>query len=242
MDGKGQTHVYRVWSLDLNNDGNIDVLSAQSMWHQDSNTHPVGLQILINDGKNNLVDQTAKLNFVMDVDQETLDPSPSFIDIDNSGIPTLFFANMAMNTPSKHSNYMLLNDGTGRLHVALHDQFYNLTDRVYKILQGRGYKFPINNPSVNWQLPKFIVVPQKDGGVNFLAEIKTNFKNTNPETGLQQNTHLFVNVGLNYNATIDYIENVQVSDRNFSKKMRTWAGNDTFTDKNATIGATIDGG
>lgn len=242
MDGKGQTHVYRVWSLDLNNDGNMDVLSAQSMWHQDSNTHPVGLQILINDGNNNLVDQTSKLNFVMDTDQETLDPSPSFIDIDNSGIPTLFFANMAMNTPGKHSNYMLLNDGTGRLHVAIHDQFYNASDKVYNVIRSRGYKFPINNPSVTWQLPKFIVVPQQDGSVNFLAEIKTNFKNTNPETGMQQNTHLFVNVGINYNPTIDYIENVQVLDRNFSKKMRTWAGNDTFTDKNASIGTSIDGG
>lgn len=242
MDGKGQTHVYRVWSLDLNNDGNMDVLSAQSMWHQDTNTNPVGLQILINDGNNNLQDQTAKLNFVMDTDQETLDPSPSFIDIDNSGIPTLFFANMAMNTPSKHSNYMLLNDGTGRLYVALHDQFMNLTDRVYSIIRPKGYKFPISNPSVNWQVPKFIVVPQQDGSVNFLAEVKSNFKNTNPETGMQQNIHLFVNVGLNYNPSIDYIESVQISDRNFSKKMRTWAGNDTFTDKNASIGTTIDGG
>lgn len=242
MDGKGQTHVYRVWSLDLNNDGNMDVLSAQSMWHQDSNSHPVGLQILINDGNNNLVDQTSKLNFVMDTDQETLDPSPSFIDIDNSGIPTLFFANMAMNTPTKHSNYMLLNDGTGRLYVAIHDQFYSVSDKVYNVIRTRGYKFPINNPSVTWQLPKFIVVPQQDGSVNFLAEIKTNFKNTNPETGMQQNTHLFVNVGLNYNPTLDYIENVNVLDRNNSRKMRTWAGNDTFTDKNASIGTTIDGG
>lgn len=242
MDGKGQTHVYRVWSIDLNNDGNMDVLSAQSMWHQDTKTQPVGLQVLINDGKNILVDQTDKLNFVMDTDQETLDPSPSFIDIDNSGIATLFFANNAMNTPSKHSNYMLLNDGTGRLYIALHDQFYNMSDRVYNVLKTRNYKFPINNPNVTWQLPKFIVVPQQDGSVNFLAEIKTNFKNTNPETGMQQNTHLFVNVGLNYNPTIDYIENVNVSDRNNSKKMRTWAGNDTFTDKNASLGTTIDGG
>jgi hypothetical protein len=59
---------------------------------------------------------------------------------------------------------------------------------------------------------------------------------------MEQNTHLFVNLMTNYNPTYDFVKDVIVSDRNNSQKMRTWAGNDTFYDKNAVRGTTIDGG
>lgn len=241
-DGTGQTHVYRVWSLDLNKDGNKDVLSAQSMWHPESRTYPVALQVLINDGQNNLSDQSENLAQNLSTEKDKFDPSPSFIDIDNSGIETLFFANVAMNETTKHSNYVLLNDGTGKLHVALHDEFYAMTDSVLSIMKDKGYSFPVNNPDKSWQVPKFIVVPQQDGSVNFLAEVKTNHKNTNPDTGVSQNTHLFVNVQLNYNPAQDYSKQVVIKDRNYSKQMRTWAGDDEFLDKNAVPGTKIDGG
>jgi len=241
-DGTGQTHVYRVWSIDLNQDGNMDVLSAQSMWNETAKIYPVSLQVLINDGNNNLIDKTEQLNGDMPLEQDKIDPSASFIDIDNSGIKTLFFANKGMNDTNKHSNYVLLNDGTGKLYVGLHDEFYDMTDEVLQIMKSKGYSFPISNPDKSWQIPKFIVVPQPDGSVNFLAEIKTNYRNTNPDTGVSQNTHLFVNVQANYNPSTDFVTKVVVSDRNFSKNIRTWAGDDEFHDKNIVPGTKIDGG
>ena len=241
-DGQGQTHVYRVWSMDVNNDGNKDILAAQSMWNPANNTFPVALQVLQNTGNNTFVDKTDTLNTEVSGNIETLDFTPAFIDTDNSGIPTLFFTQMAYNDTSKHSNYVLLNDGTGKFYVALHDEFATVVDNLFKLLVDKGYKFPVSNPNKSWMMPKFIVVPQNDGTLNFLAEIKTNFKNTNPESGAQQNTHLFVNVPFSYNPTQDYVKSVSIADRNNSKRIRTWAGDDTISDQNAVSGTRIDGG
>lgn len=240
MDGKGQTHVYRVWSMDLNHDGNTDILAAQSMWHQDSNSYPVALQVLLNKGDNTFVDKTTTLNPDMPTDQNNIDSTPVFMDIDNSGIQTMFFTKITYNDTSKHSNYVMLNDGTGKLYVALHDEFVDISNNVFNLLTDKGYKFPISKPNKNWMLPAFIAVPQNDGSINFLAEVTT--KHTNPNNGLNQVVHLFVNVPFSYNPTIDYIKNVNVADRNNSKRIRTWAGDDIISDVNANNGTKIDGG
>lgn len=240
MDGKGQTHVYRVWSIDLNNDGNKDVLAAQSMWHQDSNSFPVALQVLQNDGNNKFVDKTDILNADIALDRNNIDPSPSFIDIDNSGIPTLFFTSITFNDTDKHSNYVLLNDGTGKLYLALNKEFETVADQVFKLAENKGYKFPVNNPDKSFMMPKFMVVPQNNGKVNFLAEIRTT--SINPDTGIKQVAHLFVNVPFNYDPTTDYVKNVSITDRNNSKRIRTWAGDDNISDSNAVLGTKIDGG
>lgn len=239
-DGQGQTHVYRVWSMDVNNDGNKDVLAAQSMWNTTNNTFPVALQVLQNNGSNVFVDKTESLNTDVSSDGTTIDPSPSFIDIDNTGIPAMFFTTMTFNNTDRHSNYVILNDGTGKFHVALHDEFTTVADSIFKLLLDKGYKFPVPNPNKNWMLPKFIVVPQSNGTLNFLAEVKTTSQN--PDTGTTQMTHLFVNVPFSYNPTNDFTKNISVSDRNNSKKIRTWAGDDTINDQNAVTGTRIDGG
>lgn len=239
-DGQGQTHVYRVWSMDVNNDGNKDVLAAQSMWNSNTNSFPVALQVLQNSGSNVFVDKTDSLATDITNDGSNIDPSPSFIDIDNTGIPAMFFTVMTFQNTDKHSNYVVLNDGTGKFHVALHDEFTTVSDNIFKLLVTKGYKFPVSNPNKSWMLPKFIVVPQSDGTLNFLAEVKTTSQN--PDTGVTQVTHLFVNVPFSYNPTNDFTKNISVSDRNNSKKIRTWAGDDTISDQNAVTGTKIDGG
>lgn len=242
-DGRGQTHVYRVWSMDVNNDGHKDILAAQSMWNQDINLFPIALQVLQNTGNNIFVDKTLNLNSEIFGDIETLDPSPSFIDIDNTGIPAIFFGQVSFGNTSRQSNYVLLNDGTGKFHVALNNEFAVMTDNIFKMLIEKGFKFGISNPDKKWMIPKFIVVPQSDGSVNFLAELKTlNKNNINPETKANQVSHLYVNVPVKYNPTFDFIKNINIIDRNGSKKIRTWAGDDIIYDKDAALGTRIDGG
>jgi serralysin len=52
-----------------------------------------------------------------------------------------------------------------------------------------------------------------------------------------------VNVPLKYNPTIEFIDSLIITDRNGSALIRTWAGNDKFTDKNVNSAPThIDGG
>lgn len=240
MDGLGKTHVYRVWSLDLNNDGHEDVLSAQSMWHQDSNSFPVALQVLINDGKNNLHDKTKTLNAEMPTVQSNIDPSPMFVDIDGSGIKTLFFSGVSYGNTNEQSNYVMLNDGTGKLYVALNTEFESVVKDLYTFLNESGKTLPDKTLTKDGQFPKFIAVPQANGSVNFLVEFKSSA--LNQESGKSQAVWYYVNAPLQYNPKTDYTKNVSVNDRNFSNNIRTWAGDDTINDTNAVVGTRIDGG
>ena len=239
--GQGQTHVYRVWAEDFNNDGNTDILAEQTMWSQNGTTFAATLQVLQNQGNNTFADKTDTLNGDMPTDlSNALDDTPTFVDVDNSGIKTLFFTNITFSNTKKHSNYVMLNDGTGKLYVAIHDEFVNITDKIFSLLIDKGYQFPISNPTSSWMLPKFIAVPQTNGTVNFLAEVP--LTSVNPENGISQNARTYVNVPFSYNPTTDYIKNVTINDRNNSTKIRTWAGDDAITDKNAVLGTKIDGG
>ena len=78
-----------------------------------------------------------------------------------------------------------------------------------------------------------------DNTINFVAE----FGITDSSSGNRIQRQEFVNVPLQMNPTLDYLDNITVADRNNSMLMRTWAGNDTINDTNASASATgIDGG
>ena len=243
MNGIGQSHVYRVWSEDLNHDGSIDVIAGESMWSAGSEAWPSALQMLINNGNGSFKDETSKLNPDISLAINEFDYSPTFIDLDRSGIDTLLFSGVIATTASRQSNFVLLNDGTGRLYVGLHDQFISMTPLVYEFLDKQfasdvTYSVPLYTSST--PIPKFIGIPQPDGSVNFVAEVELNQQLSN---GLQQAQYVYVNVPLSYKPTTDFTQNITITDRNNSMLMRTWAGNDTFYDTNANAApAHIDGG
>ncbi|QJC56912.1 hypothetical protein HC248_02223 [Polaromonas vacuolata] len=234
LSGPGTTHTYRLWTDDVNHDGKPDVLAGESMWSASSSKFPSALQILINKGDGTFKDATAALNPDMNLNVSEMDYNPSFIDIDHSGIKTYLFAgSTSWNAPSRQADYVLLNDGTGRLYVAMHDQFKTLAASVYSYL---GMTF--NSTSTP---PVFIAVPQSDGSLNFVAEVHSAIKDTALDA--YTTVYEYVNVLSQYNPTNDFLESVVVSDRNNSMLMRTWAGNDTFYDTNANVKpAHIDGG
>ena len=241
--GKGITHITRVWSEDLNHDGALDLLAAQSMWSDGSDNFPSALQVLMNKGDGTFVDKTAKLNPDIKLTTNEFDYTPSFVDIDKSGIDTLLFAGINTPTQARQSNYVLLNDGTGRLHVALHDQFVDLTPLVYEFLNkqfAENSDYWVGAFTTTTPIPKYIGIPQPDGSLNFLAEVSIGFKLPN---GLQQVQYQYVNVPLHYNPKTDFSENISITDRNNSTLLRTWAGNDSLNDVNTnTLPAHIDGG
>ena len=243
MNGQGQSHVYRVWSVDLNHDGALDVIAGESMWSAGTDSWPSALQILINKGDGKFVESTAKLNPDISLEVAEFDYTPTFIDLDKSGIETLMFAGGYTATPSRQSNFLLLNDGTGRLYVGLHEEFVSVTPLVYEFLDKQfakdmAYHVPVYDTST--AIPKFIAVPQPNGSVNYVAEVQLNQELSN---GLMQAQYVYVNVPLKYNPATDFMRNIIVSDRNNSMLMRTWAGNDIFYDFNSnSAGAHIDGG
>jgi hypothetical protein len=237
--GTNESHVYRVWADDLNQDGSDDVLAAQSMWLANSNLFPTALQILINKGDNTFTDKTELLNPEMLHSKNprlTLDMNPIFMDIDNSGIKTYFFGTFGFSNPGTQyqSNYVILNDGTGKLYVGLNKKFEEYASQVHDIIKDRGYIYD------TVMVPKFVVVPQLNGTLNFLAIAPVNA--LNPQTGKRQQGYAMVNIPANYSPASDFKTNINITDRNKSLNIRTWAGDDTIHDNNAQLGTKINGG
>jgi len=234
IGGTGLTHTYRLWADDLNNDGKQDILAGESMWSQSTPNFPSALQVLINKGDGTFRDATATLNADMGFNTSEMDYNPNFIDLDHTGIKTYLFAgSTSWGSMARQSDYVLLNDGTGRLYIGLHNEFTTLAHQVFSYL-GMGY----NDSSTP---PRFIGIPQSDGSLSFVAEVATSAYNNIAQ--LSQTAYQYVNVPLHYNPKNDFTQNVTVADRNQSMLVRTWAGNDTFYDTNANaLPAHIDGG
>lgn len=130
------------------------------------------------------------------------------------------------NSSQNNCNYLLVNDGTGKLYTALHDEFMAWGSNVKNYLDSLGIAY--NSAFI---APKFIAYETASGSINYLAQ----WVGANDAIPL-------VNVPVQYNLTTDFTQDVTVSDRNQSTLIRTWAGHDSFYDKNANTSAHIDGG
>ena len=233
MNGLGQTHTYRVWVDDFNHDAKPDIIAGGSMWNGYAETQNLSmLQLLQNasvNGAISFVDKTDTLNIDYNVYTAEVDYSMQLIDVDHSGINTYLIAGgiNAVSNPIQ-DNYILLNDGTGKLHVYMHDQFQVVGEQVNVYLG-----------IANGAQPRFIEYQTANGNINLEAEVQISVV-INGNTVSQQE---FVNVPLQLNPTVDYTDNTTIADRNGSMLMRTWAGNDTICDNNANSSpASIDGG
>jgi hypothetical protein len=224
MFGPGISHTYRLWNDDLNHDGIPDVLAGVSMYGSDPN-FPNALDVWINDGTGHFVESTSQLNPDMPLGTAEFDYTPTFLDLDNSGINTyLITGGLDFGSITRQSNYVLLNDGTGRIHVALHSQFEQMMPQIDTFLQNlypynQGYGVSTN------MAQKFIAIPQLDGTLNFIAMAIMNKKTS---SNIPHQGYVFVNVPLHYNPSTEFTTNVTISNRNGSKLIRTWAGNDAI--------------
>jgi hypothetical protein len=80
------------------------------------------------------------------------------------------------------------------------------------------------------RVDSFLPFQAADGTLNFVAFTQTN---KNP---------VLTNVMAHYNVTTDFKQNITIADRNDSKLMRTFAGNDNVSDLHANGATRIDGG
>lgn len=240
--GPGMTHTYRVWSDDLNQDGAPDILVGNSMWSQSGNTCPSALQVLINRGDGTFGDVTESLNPEMSLNTQSLGYTPSFVDLDSSGINSYLFA-ASYSEASSQSNYVLLNDGTGRLYVALHDEFQLLSSQVYAYLNSyfAGQQdIAVGSYSPTATTPKFIGIPQSNGSLNFVAELP--IRKMDNTSGIWQAVYAYVDVKVNFNPTTDFVRDLAITARNGSHRIRTFAGNDTIMRILSDPDCNIDGG
>jgi hypothetical protein len=127
---------------------------------------------------------------------------------------------------------LLVNDGTGHLYVALHDEFTQWTREVHQFLS-RSAEVKASGISIGTDIARveaFLPFQAADGTLNFVAFTPTN---KNP---------VLTNVMAHYNVTTDFKQDITIADRNDSKLMRTFAGNDSITDLHANGATHIDGG
>jgi hypothetical protein len=228
-------HVYRIYGKDLNQDGHDDLLLAQSYWTQSNNAWPSALQVMINDGTGYFIDATSKLNPEMSLTTNELGYTPKFVDLDGSGIETMLWdGSFSYGDLNRHSDYLILNDGTGRLYLGLHPEFLMISKDVQTYLKRQGYVISDNTPA------RLIGVPQPDGSLNYVAETLGGVSSATKN--IWQTAFFYVNVPLKYNPKTDFIRSITISDRNNSQRIRTWAGDDTISDLNAAKATSIDGG
>ena len=224
------THQYRVWTDDFNHDGKLDLMVAESTaadWSTTTALNASKIQMLQNQGNFVFKDMTDALGSAYATTTNNVDYSSQFVDLDQSGINSYLLGDSPLGPGTTQSNYLLLNDGTGKLYAALHNEFVTWGANVISYLNKNGNTY---NGVLS---PKFIAYQLSDGSINYVADVSTG-------NGL---TEALVNFPLHYNITTDFTQNITVSDRNQSMLMRTWAGNDTFYDINTnTQAAHIDGG
>jgi hypothetical protein len=144
----GLSHNYRIWSDDFNHDGMIDLLLGVGVWSTNQGWQKNKLQMLQNEGSFDFNDVTDKFGSVYDENTSFVDYSTTFLDIDNSGIDSYLMAGNQYAKGNQQSNYLLVNDGTGQLYTAIHNEF-----QVWA--QSEGYKF--------------IGFLNSDGAINYLG-------------------------------------------------------------------------
>ena len=121
--GASLSHIYRAWTDDFNHDGKEDLLFGVGVWSSTGGWSRAKLQMFQNNGNLNFSDVTDNLGDAYDEKSSFVDYSMQMLDIDRSGIKSYLLAGDPGAKGKHQSNYLLLNDGTGKLHEALHDEF-----------------------------------------------------------------------------------------------------------------------
>ncbi len=231
--GVGVTHIYRLWVDDFNHDGKPDILAGTSMWKQEASgafLYPSMLQMFQNSGNLNFSDVTDSLNKGFPVNSAEVDYNLQVRDIDQSGINSYLSSGPTYEGLSRQQNFILLNDGTGRLHEYRREEFIDYWEDVRDFAKTKGYQA---------SFAEFHPYLDGAGKISFVAELSLIHDGSN-----QTDRRVLIQLPLALDPKVDFKDDIVISSRNESTLMRTWAGNDKVYDvgANSLRGASIDGG
>ncbi|MCA3003507.1 MAG: VCBS repeat-containing protein [Rhodocyclaceae bacterium] len=240
-DPYSKTHTSRLWATDLNQDGLLDIMAGQEIW----TSGPQGLQksvfqLLVNRGNMSFTDETDKL--APEYSQDAyIDYNVRFVDVDGSGIDSIFMSPRpsysATEDALKQGNYVLVNDGTGRLYAAMREEFRAMRTAVGDFLKT---KFPSTAFIDSSYTQQFIAYRNAAGRLNFLALMPVDLQ-TSPGQFVR-GTWGLASLSLDVNLATDFRRNLTVETRNGSKRIRTFAGDDVIKRAWDDPDCTIDGG
>lgn len=231
-----KTHTIRLFADDFNQDGKVDLVAESILWHPAGGTPKNVLQMLQHDGGYAFRDVTGDLNPEYSEDCFQSEYHPQLRTVDDSPIKTYFIGSASFNTAQPACNYVLVNDGTGRLRVALHETLNTYSDQILRWV------------ATNSQLPSgyFVQNPAAlrayrtpNGKVNFLAMLYATYRPSPSSDYVFR--RVFVNVPLQLDLPAQFTAPIVVENRNRSRHVRTFAGDDDIR-AGEVSGAIIDGG
>jgi hypothetical protein len=240
-DPYSKTHTSRLWAVDLNQDGLLDIMAGQEIW----TSGPQGLQksvfqLLVNRGNMSFTDETDKL--APEYSQDAyIDYNVRFVDVDGSGIDSIFMSPRpsysATEDALKQGNYVLVNDGTGRLYAAMREEFRAMRTAVGEFMKT---KFPSTAFIDSSSTQQFIAYRNAAGRLNFLALMPVDLQTAPGQ--FVRGTWGLASLSLDINLATDFRRNLTVETRNGSKRIRTFAGDDVIKRAWDDPDCTIDGG
>jgi uncharacterized protein (TIGR03437 family) len=243
----GRQHNYRVWTDDFNHDDKLDIIVEGCIYISLSASTTVPLinvlQMFQNTGNYQFKDVTDALDSHYDKTTFVTDYVPQVRDVDSSGINSYLLAGTtSLIVPQPASNYVIVNDGTGNLQVALHEALNTYGQQILAwldshhpsgLLGGFGSMFQFTSS----EGPKIRAYQTPNGLLNFVAMVDAT---TNNSTFTHQ--IVFVNVPLQLDITHQFTKAITVNNRNGSHLIRTFAGDDTIHSGNNGRYSKVDGG
>lgn len=206
------------------------------------------LQMLQNKGGLKFEDLSDALNPDFDRDSNEMDYNLQMVDLDGSGIDSYLSGKNAVSdlhngqwvpVDQRHGNFLLVNDGTGRLHVALKDEFIAWGRQAAEYAAQQYNDSTTLYAIANEATPGFHGYLTEEDKLNFVAAVSA-FK---IQDGVNHmNASVLVNVPVRFDLRTAFTDPITITDRNGSQFMRTFAGNDRIYDTNHAEVASIDGG
>lgn len=240
LDPYGKTHNYRLFLDDFNHDGKLDIVVAGMIWNETIGQQKNVYQMFQNGGSYGFSDVTDKLNADYDKDTDQYEYTPQVRDVDGSGINSWLLGSSTFSARTA-GNYIITNDGSGRLHVGLHETLNAWSKQIRawlkvqpSIVAGSYY---VDDNAVD-PIRAYVTPKRK---INFVATIGVT-QLQDPALPLWVSRFIFVNIPLQLELRTAFTNTLTVQNRNGSHLIRTFAGDDTIYSGNNGGYSHVDGG
>ncbi|MBL8208661.1 MAG: hypothetical protein JNM09_30800 [Blastocatellia bacterium] len=203
------------------------------------------LQMFQNNVNYQFTDVTDRLNPQYDEDSSQVEYTPQVRDIDSSGVNSYLLSSHSEKSYGGQTgvfnagNYVLVNDGSGNLRVALHETLNNYSQQVVAWLASNPSFAEFVRPYFPYYQPRLRAYMTEDGKLNFAAIVWTGAVT---EQNLRVQKYVIVNLPLRLSLPSLFTKPMVVQDRNSSHVIRTFAGDDTIYASNNGGVAKVDGG
>src|SRR6266851_6858331 len=160
-----------------------------------------------NAGSYHFIDVTDAFNPQFDKGATECDYVPQFRDIDGSGINSYLSGVVSYSITQPAANYVIVNDGSGNLQIALHETLNTYGQQITAWLNKTHS--PQWYVPANAELPVLRAYATPNGRLNFLAIV-----DASAISSTAQHEYIFVNVPLQLDIVSQFSKPITVKDRN----------------------------